>query len=65
MITRMCEAETVTNHADVSRSDGENGIMRMSAMRGAMKREVPLSYALVIVRGVRAAQRKPATQRAR
>ena len=43
----------------------ENGIMRMSAMRGAMKREVPLSYALVIVRGVRAAQRKPATQRAR
>lgn len=23
MITRMCEAETVTNHADVSRSDGE------------------------------------------
>lgn len=43
----------------------KNKIMQMSAMREVMKREAPLSYVLVIVRGVRATQRKPATQRAR
>ena len=61
----MCEAETATNRADGSGSDGEEqDHADVGYARGDEARS-PLSYALVIVRGVRAAQRKPATQRAR